>query len=52
MGIKYATSFDEKLLGVGCEVVVDIESSVAQACVEMRSFLRSTPAIRITLENL
>jgi hypothetical protein len=50
----YATSFDEKLLGVGCdvEVVVDIESGVAQACVDMRSFLRSTPAFRITLEDL
>ncbi len=54
MGMKYATSFDEKLLGVGCdvEVVVDIESGAAQACVEMRAFLRSTPAFRITLESL
>ncbi len=53
-GLKYATSFDEKLLGVGCdvEVVVDIESGTAQAFVEMRSFLRSTPAFRITLEDL
>lgn len=54
MGIKYATTFDEKLLGIGCdvEVVVDIESGAAQACIEMRSFLRSTPAFRITHENL
>lgn len=54
MGMKYATSFDEKLLGVGCdvEVAVDIESGAAQACVEMRAFLRSTPAFRITLESL
>lgn len=53
-GLKYATSFDEKLLGVGCdvEVVVDIESGIAQASVEMRSFLRSTPAFRIALEDL
>jgi hypothetical protein len=54
MGMKYATSFDEKLLGAGCdvEVVVDLESGVAQACLEMRSFLRSTPAFRITLEDM
>jgi hypothetical protein len=54
MGMKYATSFDEKLLGVGCdvEIVVDIESGTAQASVAMRSFLRSTPAFKISLEDL
>lgn len=53
-GIQYATSFDVKLLGVGCdvEVVVDIESGEATAIVAMRSFLRSTPAFRISLEDL
>ena len=43
-----------KLLGVGCdvEIVVDIESGDATAIVAMRSFLRSTPAFRISLEDL
>lgn len=52
--LKYATSFDEKLLGVGCnvEVVVDIESGDAISTIEMRSFLRSAPAFRISLADL
>jgi hypothetical protein len=53
-GLNYVTSFDEKLLGVGCdvEVVVDIESGAARTNIQMRSFLRSTPAFRITLDDL
>ena len=53
-GLKYATTFDKKILGVGCdvEVVVDIESGEASATVAMRQFLRSSPASRIDAEDL
>jgi len=53
-GLQYATSFDEKLFGVGCdvEIVVDTESGDVQAVVAMRSFLRSTPAFRISVVDL
>ena len=54
MGVMYETCFDEKLLGIGCNVkiIIDINSGSAEAYVEMRSFLRSTPDFRITLEDL
>jgi hypothetical protein len=53
-GLKYATSFDEKILGVGCdvEVVVDLDSGEASATVAMRQFLRSSPAFRIGAKDL
>ena len=53
-GLKYATSFDEKILGVGCdvEVVVDLDSGEASATVAMRQFLRSGPAFRIGAKDL
>lgn len=53
-GLKYATSFDEKILGVGCdvEVVVDVQTGDASATVAMRQFLRSSPAFRITSNEL
>jgi hypothetical protein len=52
--LRYATSFDEKLLGVGCnvEIVVEIESGEAKAVIEMRSFLRSSPAFRISISDM
>jgi len=54
MGVMYETCFDEKLLGIGCNVkiIIDINSGNAETYVEMRSFLRSTPDFRITLEDL
>jgi len=54
MGVMYETCFDEKLLGIRCNVkiIIDINSGDAEAYVEMRSFLRSTPDFRITLEDL
>lgn len=53
-GLKYATSFDEKLLGVGCdvEVTIDVESGESSAIIAMRQFLRSSPVFRISIENL
>ena len=53
-GIKYATVFDEKLLGAGCdvEVVVDVETGQSQATVAMRPFLRSSHAFKISVEDL
>jgi len=53
-GLKYATSFDEKILGVGCdvEVVVDLDSGEVSAIVAMRQFLRSSPAFRICEKDL
>ena len=52
--LKYATTFDQKLLGVGCDVdvVVNLDSGEANATVSMRPFLRSSPAFQISLENL
>ena len=52
--LKYATTFDEKLLGVGCDVdvVVSLETGDALATVSMRPFLRSSPAFQISLDNL
>ncbi len=53
-GLKYATVFDEKLLGAGCdvEIVVDLSSGTAQASIAMRSLLRASPAFSMTLEEL
>jgi hypothetical protein len=53
-GLQYATTFDVKLLGVGCdvEVVVDIESGSSTAMISMRAFMRSIPAFRISLASL
>lgn len=53
-GLKYATVFDERLFGVGCDVdvVVDVESGEASATVAMRQFMRSSPAFWITGEQL
>lgn len=53
-GLKYATSFDEKILGVGCdvEVVIDVDSKEVSATVAMRQFLSSSPAFRIGAKDL
>jgi len=53
-GLKYATTFDEKLFGKGCDVdvIVDLESGEASATVAMRPFLRSNPPFRISSEDL
>ena len=53
-GLKYATSFDERLFEAGCDVdvVVDVETGEASATVAMRRFLGSTPAFRIADEEL
>ena len=52
--LRYATTFDEKLLGVGCDVdiVVNLDTGEALSWVSMRPFLRSSPAFRISLDNL
>ena len=52
--LKYATTFDEKLLGVGCDVdvVVNVDTGETSASVSMRPFLRSSPVFQISLENL
>ncbi len=53
-GLQYATTFDEKLLGMGCEVeiVVDIDSGNAKASIAMRSLLRTSPAFHISIDVL
>lgn len=53
-GLKYATTFDEKILGVGCDVdvVVDLGTGAASATIAMRQFLRSSPAFRIAARDL
>ncbi len=52
--LNYATTFDEKLLGVGCdvEIVVNTESGDAKATIAMRSFLRASPSFNMSLEEL
>jgi hypothetical protein len=52
--LKYATTFDEKLLGVGCDVdvTVSLVTGDAVAAVSMRPLLRSSPAFQISLDNL
>lgn len=52
--LKYATSFEEKILGSTCdvEVVVDIVSGQTQATIGMRSFLRASPVFSISIEDL
>ena len=54
VGLKYATSYEEKLLGRGCdvEVTVDVETGAATAIVAMRELLRHIPAFRISVEDL
>ena len=53
-GLKYATRFDQKLLGTGCDVdvTVDLVSGQARAVVRMRALLRSSPAFEIALPDL
>lgn len=53
-GLKYATSFDEKILGIGCDVdvTVDVETGEASATIAMRQFLRSSPAFKISADEL
>ncbi len=53
-GLKYATSFEEKLLGVRCDVdvIVDLSTGDASAVVAMRQMLSPSPAFRITLADL
>lgn len=53
-GLKYATTFDEKIFGVGCDVdvVVDLGTGEASATIAMRQFLRSSPAFRIAERDL
>jgi len=54
IGLQYATTFDVKILGMGCdvEVVVDIESGTSKSTISMRAFMRSMPAFRISLDDL
>jgi hypothetical protein len=53
-GIKYAASFDEKLLGSNCDVdvVVDLGTGENTASVAMRQILRTMPMCRISIEAL
>jgi hypothetical protein len=52
--LRYATSFEVKLLGAKCdvEVVVDLGRQDASAIVSMRQILSSSPAFRATREDL
>lgn len=52
--LKYATTFDEKLFGVRCDVdiVVNLDTGESFASLGMRPFLRSSPVFQISLENL
>jgi hypothetical protein len=52
-GLRYATSFEIKLLGSKCDVdvVVDLASQEATAIVSMRQLLSSSPAFRATRED-
>lgn len=53
-GLKYAATFEEKLLGTKCDVdvVVDVRSGESTANIAMRAMLRSQPACRISIEAL
>ncbi len=53
-GLRYATSFEEKILGAKCsvEVVVDLSSGETSVVVSMMRFLSSDPAFRITRDDL
>ena len=53
-GLRYATSFELKLLGAKCdvEVVVDLGSQEASAIVSMRRLLSPSPAFRAAREDL
>jgi hypothetical protein len=52
--LKYATTFDEKLFGAGCDVdvVVNLVTGDTIATVSMRPFFRSSPVFQISLANL
>lgn len=52
--LKYAATFNEKLLGANCdvEVVVDLTTGESTATVAMWQMLRSMPACRINIESL
>ena len=45
--LKYATTFDEKLFGVRCDVdiVVNLDTGESFASLGMRPFLRSSPVL-------
>ena len=52
--LNYATTFEEKLLGVKCEVevVVDLSSGASSVTAGMRQALRSTPACYLSIDTL
>ena len=53
-GLRYAATFKEKILGVGCDVdiSVDIGSKVAIVIASMTRMLSSQPAFRISRDDL
>lgn len=53
-GLRYAATFNEKILGVGCDVdvAVDLVSGEALVIASMRRTLSSEPAFRISREDL
>lgn len=52
-GLRYATSFEAKLLGAKCdiEIVVDLSSQEASASVSMRQLLSPSPAFKATRDD-
>lgn len=52
--LKYAATFEEKLLGAKCDVdvVVDVATGESTATIAMRQMLRSMPICRIGIETL
>jgi hypothetical protein len=53
-GLRYATTFKEKILGVGCDVdiSVDIDSKEMVVIASMTRMLSSQPAFRISRDDL
>ena len=52
--LNYATTFEEKVLGVKCEVevVVELSSGNSSVTAGMRQALRSSPACYLTIDTL
>jgi len=53
-GLRYATVFDETILGAGCdvEVVVDLSTGKGSAIISMRRMLSPNPAFSISRDDL
>ena len=53
-GLNYATTFEERLLGVKCdvEVVVELSSGDTSVVAAMRQALRSSPVCHISIDTL